>query len=110
MRTVVVAALFVVALAWPGRAPAHAKTIGKARIVNGSVTVVRGDNSSAVKVGDAIEEHDLFETAADGSLGITFIDNTSFAIAPSSKIAIGTYFYDPRALKGNMLAQLKKGA
>jgi len=90
---------------------AHAETvaIGKAKIVNGSVLVVRGSTKTPVKVGDALDEHDVFETGPDGSLGITFTDNTSFSIGPNSNVAIDTYFFDPKHLKGNMLAQLKKG-
>ena len=45
----------------------------------------------------------------DGSVGITFTDNTSFSIGPNSHIAIDTYFFDPKNLKGNMVAKLKKG-
>jgi hypothetical protein len=90
---------------------AHAEpaAIGKAKIVNGKVVVVRGSAKTQVKVGDTLNEHDVFETGGDGSLGITFTDNTSFSIGPNSHVAIDTYFFDPKNLKGNMLAQLKKG-
>jgi hypothetical protein len=90
-------------------ASAETVAIGKAKIVSGKVTVVRGTTKTPVKVGDPLNEHDVFETAADGSLGITFTDNTSFSIGPNSHVAIDTYFFDPKNLKGNMLAQLKKG-
>jgi hypothetical protein len=92
-------------------APASAETlaIGKAKIVSGKVVVVRAGARTPVKVGDPIVEHDVFETSADSSLGITFTDNTSFAIGPSSNVAVDTYFFDPKSLKGNMLAQIKKG-
>ena len=90
-------------------ASADSGAIGKAKIVNGKVTVIRGANKLALKVSDAINEHDVFETGPDGSIGITFTDNTSFSIGPNSRVAIDTYFFDPKNLKGNLLAQLKKG-
>jgi hypothetical protein len=90
-------------------ASAEPAVIGKAKIVSGKVQVVRGSAKSTVKVGDVLNEHDVFETGADGSLGVTFTDNTSFSIGPNSHVAIDTYFFDPKNLKGNMLAQLKKG-
>jgi len=90
-------------------ASAEALAIGKAKIVNGKVLVVRGATKTQVKVGDPLNEHDVFETGADGSLGITFTDNTSFSIGPNSHVAIDTYFFDPKNLKGNLLAQIKKG-
>ncbi len=107
------AALVVVCLAGPASAqpaaPAAAKTIGKAVTVSGTVTVVRGKDKVPVKGGDAVLEHDLFETGPQGKLAITFTDKTAFAIGPNSRIAIDTYFFDPKKLKGNMLARIKKG-
>jgi hypothetical protein len=88
---------------------AEPAVIGKAKIVSGKVLVVRGSAKTEVKVGDALNEHDVFETGPDGSLGITFTDNTSFSIGPGSHVAIDTYFFDPKNLKGNLLAKLKKG-
>jgi hypothetical protein len=101
--------LVVMLLAIPGVTHAEVVSIGKAKIVSGKVLVVRGTAKTQIKVGDALNEHDVFETGADGSLGITFTDNTSFSIGPNSNVAIDTYFFDPKNLKGNMLAKLKKG-
>jgi hypothetical protein len=90
-------------------ASAEPATIGKAKIVTGKANVVRGGAKIAIKVGDAIQEHDVIETSADGSVGVTFTDNTSFSVGPNSHVAIDTYFFDPKNLKGNLLAQLKRG-
>jgi hypothetical protein len=96
-------------LAFCSVASAEPLAIGKAKIVNGKVAVLRGTAKTQIKVGDTINEHDVFETAGDGSLVVTFTDNTSFSIGPNSNVAIDTYFFDPKNLKGNMLAKLKKG-
>ena len=96
-------------LALGSAASAEPAAIGKAKIVNGKVLVIRGSAKTQVKVNDVLNEHDGFETGPDGSLGITFTDNTSFSVGPNSNVAIDTYFFDPKNLKGNMLAQLKKG-
>jgi hypothetical protein len=96
-------------MALTSAAGAEPAAIGKAKIVNGKVLVIRGSAKTQVKVNDVLNEHDVFETGADGSLGITFTDNTSFSVGPNSHVAIDTYFFDPKNLKGNMLAQLKKG-
>jgi len=107
------AALIVVCLVGPASAqPAAkpaAKKIGKAVTVAGTVSVVRGKDKTSLKSGDEILEHDLFETGPKGKLAITFTDKTAFAIGPNSRIAIDTYFFDPKKLKGNMLARIKKG-
>ncbi|MBS2031251.1 MAG: FecR domain-containing protein [Deltaproteobacteria bacterium] len=106
MKQVAVLAVMVVA----NVAVAEAAPIGTAKIVTGSAVVVRGGEKTPIKVGDAILEHDVFETDGTGSLGITFVDNTAFSIGPNSHVAIDTYFFDPKNLKGNLLAQLKKGS
>jgi hypothetical protein len=102
----------LVALALGALAPvasADTLAIGKAKIVSGKVLVIRGTAKTQVKVGDVLNQKDVYETGPDGSLGITFTDNTSFSIGPNSHVAIDTYFFDPKNLKGNMLAKLKKG-
>lgn len=90
-------------------ASAEPLAIGKAKIVTGKVLVIRGTAKTQLKVNDVLNEHDVYETGPDGSLGITFTDNTSFSVGPNSHVAIDTYFFDPKNLKGNMLAKLKKG-
>jgi hypothetical protein len=108
MKLGILVALFTLGLVASSYA-AEPAVIGKAKIVNGQVFVVRGADRIPVKLGDAIKEKDVFETGADGSLGVTFTDNTSFSIGPNSKVAIDTYFFDPKNLKGGMNAQIKKG-
>lgn len=90
-------------------AQAPAKEIGKAVTASGTVTAIRGKVKTPMKAGDPVFEHDVLETAVDGKLAITFTDKTAFAIGPSSRVAIDTYFFDPKKLKGNMLADIKKG-
>lgn len=101
-------AVLVLAFVSPAAAQST-KTIGTAVTVAGTVTVARGADKTAVKGGDPILEHDVLETGADGKISVTFSDKTSFAIGPSSQIAVDTYFFDPKTLKGNMLAEIKKG-
>lgn len=108
MRMSHLAAFAVLAVA--SVASAESGPIGTAKIVSGAALVVRGGTKTPVKVGDKILEHDVFETDGTGSLGITFVDNTSFSIGPNSHVAIDVYFFDPKALKGHLLAQIKKGS
>jgi hypothetical protein len=123
MRLLISIAAIGVALFLPGSAAADPPTpppqpqaaapvqvIGKAKIVTGGAFVVRGGNKTQLKVDDALNAHDVLETAPDGSLGITFTDNTSFSIGPKSSVAIDNYFFDPKNLKGNLTANLKKGS
>ncbi len=110
MRHWISSAVVIGGFAWAALAGAdEPAAIGKAKIVTGTVTVARGDKKVALKVGDTLSQHDVYETGAESSLGITFTDNTSFSVGPNSRVAIDTYFFDPKGLKGSLLAQLKKG-
>ena len=102
-------ALAIVLSFAPDSAHAEAKKIGKIFTASGEASVVRGKSELPLKAGDAIYEHDVFVTKAKSKLAITFTDSTSFAVGPSSRIAIDTYFFDPKNLKGSMLAKIKKG-
>ena len=102
-------AVAILSFVVPSTAQAEVKSIGKAFTVSGSATLMRGKQKLPMKAGDTILEHDVFVTGADGKVAVTFTDNTSFAIGPNSRIAIDTYFFDPKNLKGNMLAKIKKG-
>lgn len=103
------ASLLVTLIAPPLAGAAGSLTIGKVKTTKGQVVVVRAGARQTAKVGDNVLEHDLIETGGDGSIGITFTDNTSFSCGPGSQIAIDTYFFDPGKLKGKLLAQLKRG-
>ena len=104
------AVLLVIGWAAPALAQTPAKKkIGKAVTVVGTVTVIRGKDKTPMKSGDPIFEHDVFDTGAKAKLAITFTDRTAFAVGPSSRIAIDTYFFDPKKLRGNMLARIKRG-
>src|SRR5438046_177902 len=83
--------------------------IGRAKVVIGKSFVVRAEKRLPLKVGDALFEHDMLETMDDGSIGITFVDNTAFSVGATSRIAIDTYFFDPKSLKGSLVAHFQKG-
>ena len=104
-----VAAMAVVSVASPASAKTPTKKIGKAVTVTGTVTVIRGKDKTPLKAGEPIFEHDVFETGAKAKLAITFTDATAFAVGPNSRIAVDTYFFDPKKLRGNMLARIKRG-
>lgn len=102
-------ALLCLGFSTPIEAQTKPTTIGKVVTVLGTATIIRGKTKLQIKVADMIFEHDVFETGPKGKLAITFTDNTSFAIGANSRVAVDTYFFDPKKLKGSMFAKIKKG-
>ena len=63
--------------------------IGKIETVAGSCTLTRsGDNPVQVKPGDPVCQGDIIETAADGKVGIRFIDGTVFNLSDHGRIVL----------------------
>ncbi len=59
--------------------------------------------------GAAVFENDMVETGADGSVGITFSDNTVISAGPNTELTLDEYSYNPSTLEGTMLADLLAG-
>jgi hypothetical protein len=100
--------IFAVALA---AAPALAEgpQIAQVKTVAGTVSVVRDGKTSSVKPGDALYEQDTLDTGADGSIGITFTDDSVLSLGPNSEAALSQYSFDSSNFKGTMLTDLRKG-
>ncbi len=102
------AALFAAALA---AAPAFAAgpEIAQVKTVAGTVSVVRDGKTDPVKPGDALYEQDTLDTGADGSIGITFTDNSVLSLGPNSEAALSQYSFDSSNFTGTSLTDLRKG-
>jgi hypothetical protein len=88
---------------------ADGTAIGQVKTVAGTVTVDRGGARIPVKLGDPVYEADVFETGPDGSLGITFTDNTVMSAGPGSEVGMAEYRFDSSDFKGSMLTDMRKG-
>jgi hypothetical protein len=76
----------------PQQAPEE--PIGNVATVTGSASVVRNNATTPLKVKDDIYLNDVVQTAANSSLGITFIDATTFNLKSNAQITIDTYVYE----------------
>ena len=85
-----------------GVAPARAQqpaaasaghAVGAVAVVQGGASVTRSTATTALKVKDAIFKGDVLQTAANGTLGITFADATVFSLRPNSRIAVDEFVY-----------------
>src|SRR3984893_16206022 len=77
--------------------PSHWLAIGQIQTASGSVTVTRPDGIGfAVKPGDLVYQGQVIETAADGAVGITFKDGTTFKLSDSARMALDEFACDPK--------------
>jgi hypothetical protein len=83
--------------------------IAQVKTVSGQVSIQRGGSSVPAKVGDLLFEKDTIDTGADGSIGVTFIDNTVMSAGPNSEVALEQYKFDSNNFNGSMLTDMRKG-
>jgi hypothetical protein len=104
----------------PPAANLDTSPIGKVLTVAGSAHI---EHSAAVlvqvnappsgvqltKVGDLVYRGDVVQTGADGALGITFADGSSFNVSANARMEINEFIYDPKGQSNSSLLSLTRG-
>jgi hypothetical protein len=71
------------------------QTIGVVKTLSGSATLTRADVTGTLHAGAPMHEGDRIETGADGSVGVTFRDNTRIALGPRSRVVLAHFVFKP---------------
>ena len=98
-----------VGLAPPVVAQTEVQTIGLVKTLSGSATLTRQGVVEAIRPGTLLRERDRIETGADGSLGITFRDNTRIALGPRSRVDLARFVFKPAEKQYGFGLQLARG-
>lgn len=99
--------IFLCALAFA--ASAAANEIGQVKVAKGAVQVERSGKRVAATVGMPVHATDVLVTGADGSVGVTFSDNSLVSVGPNSVFAIDKYRFDSTTHAGEFEGSLRKG-
>jgi hypothetical protein len=91
------------------RAMAADEEIGRVKVSKGEVFVERAGKRITAPVGAGIQASDTVLTGADGSVGITFHDNSLLSAGPNSELVINKFVFDSTTHKGEFDTSLKKG-
>jgi hypothetical protein len=108
MNRIVVLAL-VVQVAALGGAPAGAQEAGHIKVAKGAVQVERAGQQVPATVGAVVQAGDVVVTGPDGSVGITFLDNSLLSAGPNSVLAIDRFAFDSTTHRGSFESSLRKG-
>ena len=90
-------------------APAAANDVGVVKVSKGDVSVERAGRRILAQVGTRISEGDVVATGLDGSVGITFQDNTLLSMGPGSSLVIEKFAFDSTTHKGVFDTSLRRG-
>jgi hypothetical protein len=87
-----------------------ASDVGEIKTAKGAAHVERGGERIAAKVGMPVRQSDRVVTGADGTVGITFLDNTLVSTGPNSTLVIDSYRFDSTTHAGKFDASLQRGS
>jgi hypothetical protein len=87
----------------------EAANAGRVKVSKGEVYVERDGQRIDAPVGFAIEVKDTVKTGADGSVGITFNDNSLLSAGPNSELVIEKFLFDSTTHIGEFNTHLKRG-
>lgn len=83
--------------------------VAQIKNASGDTVIIRDGARVPAKSGEVLFEKDTIETGADGSIGLTFTDNTVMSAGPNSEIALEEYRFDSSNFNGAMLTDIRKG-
>lgn len=107
-RDIIVFGVLVLAAIW-GSSHATAADAGRIKVSKGDVKIERDGKLIAAPVGAVIEVEDTVRTGADGSVGITFHDNSLLSAGPNSELVVEKFVFDSTTHQGEFDTRLKKG-
>ena len=100
------------ALAWAlciAPIAAFATDIAQFKVAKGAVYLERGGKRLPAYVGTHLQATDIVVTGADGSAGITFIDNSLLSVGPNSVLQIERYAFNSTTHEGVFDTTLSRG-
>lgn len=88
---------------------AWANDVGQVKVSKGTVYVEREGARMPGNVGMPIRQSDTLITGADGSLGVTFADNSLLSLGPNSVLSVDKFSFNPGTHEGAFDTSLKRG-
>jgi hypothetical protein len=73
------------------------------------VQIERAGQKRPAEVGATVQAGDVVTTGSDGSVGITFLDNSLLSAGPNSVLAIDRFAFDSTTHQGAFESSLKQG-
>ena len=92
-----------------GSAPLSANDIAQIKTLSGTVVVERGSERILGAAGLKLRQADVIRTGIDGSVGITFVDNTMMSAGPNTSLALDQFAFNSTTHEGKLDASVRSG-
>ena len=86
-----------------------ANDVGQVKVTKGIVHVEREGARIPATVGMPIRQSDRLVTGPDGTVGVTFADNSLLSVGPNSTLAVDKFSFDASTHEGQFDASLQRG-
>lgn len=83
--------------------------VGSVKTMKGAASIIRLNAAIPAKIGERIFKGDVLRTGTDGSLGVTFKDDSLLSLGPSSEIVIDEFLFAPAEGKLSIVTRMLKG-
>ncbi len=90
-------------------APLSANDIAQIKTLSGTVMVERGSQRILASAGLKLKQGDVVRTGIDGSVGITFVDNTMMSAGPNSSLTLDRFSFNSTTHEGRLDASIRSG-
>ena len=108
-RLRIVVGALVALLMLPAVTAAATESIGRIKSADGAAFVTSGGARRALEVGDPVFQNDVLETGTDGSIGITFIDESRLSIGSDTLLTVDEYVFEPADNEVSFVTRLTQG-
>jgi len=88
---------------------AWANDVGQVKVTKGVVHVERDGAQMPAVVGMPVRQADKLVTGADGTVGVTFADNSLLSVGPNSTLAVDRFSFNASTHEGQFDASLHRG-
>lgn len=88
---------------------AQGDIIGFVKTVDGDATVSDSGNAVKAQPGTPLHLGSVLKTGEEGSLGVTFKDNTVMSFGPDTEVTVDEYLYAPTKDDLKLVASMAKG-
>jgi hypothetical protein len=92
-----------------GPAPALANDVGMVKVSRGAASIERAGQRLPAAAGTRVREGDAIVTGPDGSIGVTFSDNSLLSLGPDSRLVVERFVFDATTHKGAFESSLERG-
>lgn len=108
-RTIRLLAYALFAAGALGSAPVSANDIAQIKTLSGTVMIERGSERILGSAGMKLRQADVIRTGIDGSVGITFVDNTMMSAGPNSSLALDQFSFNSTTHEGRLDTSIRSG-